>query len=349
MRPSITRVLGVALCVFMLALVIAPRPASSDVGGMIGLVNGLRAELGLSPLCDSPILGASAQAKAEDMAFGSDSYGPYFGHYGPDGRGPEDFKVAAGYPPNSPGWGENILWGAGSAEEAFGWWRNSADHYANMTSTTYTEIGVGNTSSDTYSNVWVLQFGNASTCGGSAPPPAPTDEPAPSGGGFAVGTSVVVTSNQLNLRSGAGFGASAIGQLPMGAGGTITGDAVSVDGYTWQPVSTSLGDGWVAIEYLTEGSGSSPAPTEEPPAPTEEPTGGSGDGFAVGSSVVVADGPLNLRAWASVSAEIVASLASGTTGTITGEAESADGYTWQPISTGQGDGWVAVTFLAAAG
>lgn len=68
--------------------------------------------------------------------------------------------------------------------------------------------------------------------------------------GFAVGESVVTTTD-LNLRSGAGLSYSVVVVLWEGAPLTITGAPVAVDGFTWYPVKTGYGTlGWVAGEYL---------------------------------------------------------------------------------------------------
>lgn len=88
-----------------------------------------------------------------------------------------------------------------------------------------------------------------------------------------------------------------------------------------------------------------------------EPAAGEDDAtviprdFAAGDAVVVGDDPVNLRADASASAEIVAELSSGTELVITGEMETADGYDWYPVevtATGEA-GFVAQEFIEPAG
>lgn len=104
------------------------------------------------------------------------------------------------------------------------------------------------------------------------------------------------------------------------------------------------------VRYLTWGDGSAPANAEDvevaeegtPTAPTEL--------FASGSSVTTNEPDVNLRADASTSADIVATLAEGASLTVTGDPVDADGYTWYPVedsATGN-SGFVAANFLRAS-
>jgi hypothetical protein len=104
------------------------------------------------------------------------------------------------------------------------------------------------------------------------------------------------------------------------------------------------------VRYLTWGDGSAPAnggavdvAEDGTPAPPAE-------SFASGSTVTTNESDVNLRAEASTSAGIVATLAQGTALTITGDPIEADGYTWYPVqdpATGN-TGFVAANFLRAA-
>jgi uncharacterized protein YgiM (DUF1202 family) len=71
--------------------------------------------------------------------------------------------------------------------------------------------------------------------------------------------------------------------------------------------------------------------------------------FAVGDSVVVADGPLNLRSEAGTAADIANTLATGATLTITDGPVAADNFTWYEVKTDADEtGWVAGEFLGAS-
>jgi uncharacterized protein YgiM (DUF1202 family) len=76
--------------------------------------------------------------------------------------------------------------------------------------------------------------------------------PSPSGGAtFATGERVVVTTDLLNLRSGASTSTDVIRTLPTGTALTVTGGSQSADGYTWYPVQTADGtSGWVVGSFL---------------------------------------------------------------------------------------------------
>ncbi|HWV23068.1 MAG TPA: SH3 domain-containing protein [Thermomicrobiales bacterium] len=81
--------------------------------------------------------------------------------------------------------------------------------------------------------------------------------------------------------------------------------------------------------------------TDEQPTPTGE--------LGEGAQATVTDGPVNVRAEPSTGADIAGTVAPGTTVTITGASQDADGYTWWPIQTDDGtSGWMVSDFLAPA-
>ena len=93
--------------------------------------------------------------------------------------------------------------------------------------------------------------------------------------------------------------------------------------------------------------GEAAAVEEDPEAEAEATT--EADAIAEGATVTVTDDGVNLRADASVSADVVTSLSAGTTLTITGGSEDADGFTWWPVELEDGTtGWVVQDFLEAA-
>jgi uncharacterized protein YraI len=68
-------------------------------------------------------------------------------------------------------------------------------------------------------------------------------------GAFGAGDTFRVTE-ALNLRSGAGTGFGIVATLPVGTTGTITASSRSANGYTWWPVRTSYGSGWVVQDFI---------------------------------------------------------------------------------------------------
>lgn len=97
-----------------------------------------------------------------------------------------------------------------------------------------------------------------------------------------------------------------------------------------------------APRFFRVGDGASSAPA----APDRTPPT-----FKEGDQVVLADGPVNLRDKPSTSGTIVATLAVDTAMTITGTAESGDGYTWYPVEVAEtgATGYVVGDYLAPAG
>jgi uncharacterized protein YraI len=165
----------------------------------------------------------------------------------------------------------------------------------------------------------------------------------------------VTTSGCLNLRTQPSLRADRISCLPTGTPLALTGPAVSADGYTWVPVDTPAGSGWVAAEFITRTAVAStasaapdPSPAAEPtPAPpAAEPTPAASVPPAV--KVAVGDGCLRLRGGAGLDASILDCLAGGTAVVpVPGTAPVAkDGFTWMRVDVpGRTGGWVASEFL----
>ncbi len=171
---------------------------------------------------------------------------------------------------------------------------------------------------------WVAEdwLAKAST---SPPPP-------PSSGTFRSGDSVR-TTDFLNLRTSPGGGVIAV--MPSGTTGTVTGGPTSSGGYTWWQIRTSYGTGWAAEDWLTKASSSPPPPPSS--------------GFAIGSIVKVADGPLNMRSGPGTGNGVVNTLPTGTRLTVLDGPRSGNGYTWYQVNNGSyGTGWCASDFLTKA-
>lgn len=174
---------------------------------------------------------------------------------------------------------------------------------------------------------WVVQDWVANQ--GGSTPTNPTDPPPPTGGKFNIGDSARVTEG-LNMRSGASTGSGVMAILPAGTTATITDGPRSASGYTWWQVRTAYGTGWVVENWVTRTSGSG--------TPTQPR-------FSNGSSVRVTEG-LNLRSNASTGSGVIAVMPAGTTGTVVGGPQQANGYTWWRIQTSYGTGWAVQNWLA---
>ena len=76
------------------------------------------------------------------------------------------------------------------------------------------------------------------------PPPAP---------GIAVGDTVVVDTDALNLRSTASTNGTIIAVMPNGTTLTVVGGPTTASGYTWWRVqNATYGPGWCVEDYLAE-------------------------------------------------------------------------------------------------
>jgi len=158
----------------------------------------------------------------------------------------------------------------------------------------------------------------------------------------------VITSS-LNLRAEPGTSSDVISGLAQGDTVTIV-SGPQVDGeLDWYEVETVYGEqGWLAAVYL---GAPGAATTAAAGAQTEATPAADGPAaFAEGSYIFVNSDTLNLRADASIEAEIVTELLDGQIGTVTGAPISADDYEWYPVSFGTGDanltGFVAGSLLS---
>ena len=136
------------------ASTVLPTPANACGQRLIPLINQVRAQSGLPPLAESPLLNADAQQYADFIASRS-----ILSHTA-DGRTLDARAGAAGY----TGWkalGENLAGGYDTPEQAVTAWLASPGHHDIIMSPSYTETGVGcawNAASP-YGSFWVQEFG----------------------------------------------------------------------------------------------------------------------------------------------------------------------------------------------
>jgi len=150
---------------------------------------------------------------------------------------------------------------------------------------------------------------------------------------FTVGDQVSVATDRLNMRTDASVNASVIAQLWEGTNGTVVGGPRRSGGITWIQIRTEYGTGWVAEQYLSEGSAPPPSSAL----------------FSRGDDVVVDTDALNLRSSPGLSGRVVTILWTGETGTVIDGPVVKDNYNWYQIDTGDNTGWVVETFIAKAG
>jgi len=127
----------------------------AEEGAFVALINGYRAQYGLSPLTVSVNLNRAASWMAADLAERD-----YFSHTDSLGRSP--FDRLADCTGSSYG-GENLAAGSPltTAQSAFDLWRSSPSHDRNMLLAPYTQLGIARHYDPTssYGWYWALEFG----------------------------------------------------------------------------------------------------------------------------------------------------------------------------------------------
>ncbi|MDP3994969.1 MAG: CAP domain-containing protein [bacterium] len=136
-------VLALFLILFQLVLTYIPRvgpsilgyAANISPGEVIRLTNEKRAQAGLLPLSENPILSQAAQAKGADMLNRD-----YWAHIAPDGTQPWKFFIDSGYKYRYAG--ENLARDFSNPSSAVDAWMASPTHKENLLSSKYKEIGI---------------------------------------------------------------------------------------------------------------------------------------------------------------------------------------------------------------
>ena len=137
--------LKILLIAIQIVLVVLPRTQYSHILGyaaqispneVIRLTNEKRAQAGLSPLVENPVLSQAALAKGVDMLNKN-----YWAHVSPDGTQPWSFFVSAGYGYRFAG--ENLARDFSNPSSAVDAWMASPTHKDNLLSGNYKEVGIG--------------------------------------------------------------------------------------------------------------------------------------------------------------------------------------------------------------
>ncbi|MCA9864652.1 MAG: CAP domain-containing protein [Thermomicrobiales bacterium] len=135
-----------------------PPPSLSVEEQLLELINAHRDDNGRAPLLWDDRLSEAAQNHSDDMTAHK-----FSSHTGSNGSSVRDRLDAVGYPASGY-WGENIYQSAPndpSAQAAFTWWKNSDGHNANMLSTNFTRIGIGQATDSDGITRWTTDFGSA--------------------------------------------------------------------------------------------------------------------------------------------------------------------------------------------
>lgn len=154
--------------------------------------------------------------------------------------------------------------------------------------------------------------------------------------GWFRGTPVHVTSDGVNLRSGAGLGHGVIGNFNSGANAIVNDGPRSADGYGWYNITIGGLTGWMAADFLAEGHTNGPIP-------------GVGE-FRIGA-YVRPDSALNLRSGAGTGNSVIKVIYPQDTATVVGGPKTAGGYTWYQLEMwdqAATTGWAAGEYLEGA-
>jgi uncharacterized protein YraI len=153
---------------------------------------------------------------------------------------------------------------------------------------------------------------------------------------FAVGQTVIVNDEAVNFRTEPGLASGITALLPAGQAATVVAGPTAADGFTWYQLDINGVTGWSAEDFLSPASGDALAFAVQAPL------------FPVGSTVVVADGDLNLRADVGLGADVIDQLPVGAAATIVAGPTAVDGYTWYQLDIDGVVGWGAGEFLDLA-
>lgn len=117
--------------------------------------NSQRAQQGLPPLADDPLLDQAAHFHANNMLQEN-----FFGHTDPAGRGPAQRVALFGSGDHYQGVGENIAAGEPDAQATCSDWMNSPEHRGNILDPDYKFIGTGFARGNSgYHTYYVQDFG----------------------------------------------------------------------------------------------------------------------------------------------------------------------------------------------
>jgi len=135
----------------------SPTPVP-DIGELVSLINGYRAENGLQPLVTSPALTQAAQWMSEDMAGNG-----YLSHTDSLGRGNLGRLAAFGYDCTAYNtWcGESLAAGTATAWETLDAWRKSPVHNDLLLNADFVALGIGcaYNQGSTHGWYWVIELG----------------------------------------------------------------------------------------------------------------------------------------------------------------------------------------------
>ena len=141
-----------------------------------------------------------------------------------------------------------------------------------------------------------------------------------------IGTTAIVTSDTVNLRSDPSLSAIVQSTLSNGDTGSVTAAPQTADGYVWYQLDVNGVTGWAARDYLAF-------------APSDISADAAGGTALVNTNVLV------LRDSPTTSGAKLADLAGGASLTVVSGPTTADDLDWYEVSDGGTTGWVDGDYL----
>ncbi len=149
------------------------------------------------------------------------------------------------------------------------------------------------------------------------------------------GDPFVVAVPELNLRSGPSTTCPIVAELDRNVAVFLIGDETEKDDYTWVPVSTESGAGYVVRESIQE--------------TLEGATCGESSSFTEEGEAGFTADVVNLRSGPGLGCSVISELNGGTPVTVMGAPIDQDGESWIPVSTPMGDGYIYADGYAPPG
>jgi len=148
---------------------------------------------------------------------------------------------------------------------------------------------------------------------------------------FSAGDLIQVADGPLNVRDDSDIAGEVVAQLETGDTATILSGPIANGDYDWYEVEFDADtSGWVAADFIAAAS-----------ANEDE------DGYSAGEVIEVIDGPLNVRAEAGTSREVITQLETGDTATVISGPDTADDLNWYEVEIdSETSGWIASDFVA---
>lgn len=158
-----------------------------------------------------------------------------------------------------------------------------------------------------------------------------SDAAAPAGA-FAIGESLFVREDMVNLRSEPSLRGIIVGTVNFMTAATISDGPMPANGYTWYKVETDIATGWITERHIAH---------EQDIAPPAR--------LGVGDAVVsIEPEGIALRVSPSADASRVVGLPIGTKGSVIEGPQNSGGYNWIKVQTTLGTGWAAEQYFDPA-